>query len=76
MWWESWDALWHNSRGQLIIAKTIALAVLATIGYWHRRRPSRGRRSAAPLLRLADGELVLMGAVLRVAVVLSTTTGI
>jgi len=75
---EGWDALWHTSRGQLIVAKTVALVVLVTIGYWHRRRtvPAAADGRLAPLLRLAAGELVLMGAVVGVAVVLSTTAGI
>ena len=39
--------------------------VLVTIGYWHRRRtvPAAADGRLTPLLRLAAGELVLMGAV-------------
>ena len=71
----TWTALWDTNRGHLIIAKTLALAVLASIGYAPpaaHRRPGRHRR-LAPLLRLAAGELALMGATVGIAVVLSTT---
>jgi putative copper resistance protein D len=72
---ETWTALWESDRGHLIIAKTVALIVLAAMGYLHRQRTvgpaSSGR--LAPLLRLAAGELVIMGVTVGIAVVLSTT---
>ena len=72
---QTWAALWDTDRGHLIIAKTVALVVLAGIGYLHRQRTvgpaSTGR--LGPLLRLAAGELVIMGATIGIAVVLSTT---
>jgi len=70
-----WQALWATNRGQLIMAKTAALAVLAAIGFVHRQRTlgpaSSGRM--APLLRLAAGELLIMSGTVGIAVVLSTT---
>ena len=70
-----WDALWTTDRGHLIIAKTLALAVLAVFGYVHRRRTigPAGTGRLAALLSLAAGELLVMGATIGVAVVLSTT---
>jgi hypothetical protein len=34
----TWTALWDSDRGHPILAKTVALAVLAAIGYAHRKR--------------------------------------
>lgn len=72
---DGWSALWSTNRGHLILAKTVALVLLATAGYWHRRRTvvpaSSGR--LAPLLRLAAGELILMGGTIGIAVLLSAT---
>jgi putative copper resistance protein D len=72
---QTWAALWETHRGHLIIAKTLALAVLAAVGYLHRRRTvgPAGTGRLAPLLRLAAGELAIMGATIGIAVVLSTT---
>ena len=72
---EEWNALLDTERGHLMIAKAAALAVLVVIGFWHRQRTvgpaSDGR--LRPLLQLAAGELVVMGATIGIAVVLSTT---
>lgn len=72
---DGWTALWDSERGRLMIAKAVALAVLIVIGFWHRQRTveqaSNGR--LMPLLKLAAGELVVMGATIGIAVVLSTT---
>ncbi|QXE38469.1 cytochrome c oxidase assembly protein [Streptomyces sp. GMY02] len=62
-----------TSYGQLLIAKTIALVVLAACGAWHRRRTLRaleaGRR--AVFVRLAVVELLLMAITVGLAVGLS-----
>jgi putative copper resistance protein D len=70
-----WSALWSTDRGGLIIAKTVALAVLAGIGYFHRQRTlgPAGSGRFLPLLGLAAGELIVMGATVGIAVVLSST---
>jgi putative copper resistance protein D len=72
---DDWAALWGTNRGHLIIAKVLALVVLGGIGYWHRRRTMGPAASGRfmPLLRLAAGEMVLMGVTVGIAVVLSGT---
>ena len=72
---QDWNALVTTERGRLILAKIVALGVLAAIGYLHRRRTLTPASTGQlrPLLRLAAGELLLMGAAVGVAVVLSTT---
>ena len=72
---DGWAALWDTERGHLMIAKAVALAVLVLIGYWHRQRTVEQASSGRllPLLQLAAGELVVMGATIGIAVVLSTT---
>ena len=72
---QTWDAWWNTDRGLLIIAKSVALAVLAAIGYLHRRRtlgPAASGR-LLPLLGLAAGELIIMSATIGIAVALSST---
>ena len=72
---DGWAALWETERGHLVIAKAVALAVLVVIGFWHRQRtvgPAAAGR-LLPLLQLAAGELLIMGATIGIAVVLSTT---
>jgi putative copper resistance protein D len=72
---DDWAALWGTNRGHLIIAKVLALVVLGGIGWWHRQRtmgPAATGR-LLPMLRLAAGELVLMGVTVGIAVVLSGT---
>ncbi len=58
-----------------MLAKTLALLVLAGFGYLHRRRtmPTASTGRLFPLLRLAGAELILMSATIAIAVVLSTT---
>ncbi len=72
---DGWAGLWETERGHLMIAKAALLAVLVVIGFWHRQRTveqaSTGR--LLPLLQLAAGELLVMGATIGIAVVLSTT---
>ena len=72
---EGWAALLGTDRGHLIVAKTVAFVLLAGFGYWHRRRTVPAARTwrLQPLLRLAAGELLLMGATVGIAVVLSIT---
>ena len=72
---DGWAALFGTNRGQLIVAKVIALVLLGGIGWWHRQRTVAPAASGrlAPLLRLAAGEVILMGATVGVAVVLSGT---
>ncbi len=72
---DGWAALLATDRGHLIVAKTLAFVLLAGAGYWHRRRTVPAARTGRwqPLLRLAVGELLLMGATVGIAVVLSIT---
>lgn len=72
---EIWSSWWDTDRGALIIAKTVALTVLAVIGYAHRQRTlgPAGSGRLLPLLSLAAGELIIMGATVGIAVVLSST---
>ena len=72
---DGWAALLATDRGHLIVAKTLAFVLLAGVGYWHRRRTIPVARTGRwqPLLRLAVGELLLMGATVGIAVVLSIT---
>jgi putative copper resistance protein D len=72
---DDWVALWATSRGQLILAKTVALVVLTAIGYQHRRFTVGAACSGrlGPLLRWGAAELTLMSATIGIAVVLSTT---
>lgn len=72
---EGWKALWETERGHLMLAKAAALVVLVGIGLWHRRRTVGAAASGRllPLLQLAAGELLVMGATVGIAVVLSTT---
>ena len=71
---QTWNALWTTDRGGLILAKTVALTVLAAIGYAHRQRTlgAAGSGRFLPLLGLAAAELTIMGATVGVAVVLSS----
>lgn len=71
---DGWSALWETTRGRLMSAKMVAFVLLAAAGYWHRRRtvgPALSGR-LPPLLRLAAGELTLMGGTVGIAVLLST----
>ncbi|HYN72865.1 MAG TPA: CopD family protein, partial [Nakamurella sp.] len=72
---DGWAALLSTDRGHLIVAKTVAFVLLTGVGYWHRRRTVPAARTGRlqPLLRLAAGELLLMGATVGIAVVLSIT---
>jgi putative copper export protein len=79
----SWDALLDSSYGAIVLAKTVALVLLAGFGWLHRQhtiellRTWRRRRdipAAAPLfVGLAAVELVVMTATVALAVGLSRT---
>ncbi len=67
--------LWTTTGGQLIMAKTVALALLVTVGYRHRRRTAEAGADGRwlPLLRLVGGELVLVGAVVAITMLITAT---
>ncbi|WP_148315107.1 cytochrome c oxidase assembly protein [Streptomyces sp. CCM_MD2014] len=69
------ETLFTSAYGLMVIAKTVALAALGGIGWWHRRRTlptlRTGRRRA--FVQLAIGELLLMAAAMGLAVGLSRT---
>ncbi|ABS05738.1 putative copper resistance protein D [Kineococcus radiotolerans] len=66
-----WSGL-ASPYGALVIAKVVALVALGALGVWHRRRtiPLLADRPRA-FLRIAAGELVLMGAATGLGVALS-----
>ncbi|MGS0685870.1 copper resistance D family protein [Nakamurella sp. GG22] len=72
---DGWPALVNTERGQLIIAKTLAIVLMAAIGHCHRRHTLGSAASGRllPLVRLAGVELAVMAATIGIAVVLSTT---
>ena len=72
---DDWSALVNTERGRLIIAKTLAIVVMAAIGHCHRRYTLGATASGrlCPLVRLAGVELAVMAATIGIAVVLSTT---
>ncbi len=72
---DGWAALVNTGRGQLIIAKTLAIVLMAAIGHCHRRHTLGAAASGrlCPLVRLAGAELAVMAATIGIAVVLSTT---
>ncbi len=61
--------------GQLVLAKATALLALGVLGYRHRRRtlPAAAAGNRRAFLRLAAGELVVMGVAVGLAVALSRT---
>jgi len=74
--------LWRSDYGRLVLAKSVALAMLAGIGWAHRRYTIPGllaagtEEAAGPrrqLVRLAGVEIVVMAATLGVAVGLAHT---
>jgi putative copper resistance protein D len=70
--------LWTTGYGRLLLVKLVALGVLGTFGYWHRRRLAAGLRARSvgnfgALLRLAAVEVLVMGATMGVATALSAT---
>lgn len=65
-----WGDVFGSSYGRLVVAKAVALVVLAVTG-WRQRRSLVARGSG--FLRLATGELLLMAATIGLAVGLSRT---
>ena len=68
-------ALWQTTPGLVIVAKGLALVLLTAVGYRHRRRTIAvaGTGHLLPLLLLVAGELVLMGATVTIALLLTAT---
>jgi putative copper resistance protein D len=66
-----WSGL-ATAYGALVVGKVVALVALGAFGFWHRRRtiPLLASRPAA-FVRIAAGELVLMGAATGLGVALS-----
>ncbi|WP_434615859.1 cytochrome c oxidase assembly protein [Arthrobacter sp. A5] len=77
----SWDSLFSSSYGQLIMAKTVAIIVLGSIGYMHRswiiprlESGTSGKQALSAtrvLWQLILSELIIMGATSGIAVALS-----
>ncbi|WP_298456722.1 copper resistance D family protein [uncultured Cellulomonas sp.] len=67
--------LWASSYGRLLLAKLAVLVGLGLAGHLHRRRTIAAVLARRPrgFVRLAAGELVLMGAAAALAVALSHT---
>jgi putative copper resistance protein D len=68
-----WNALWTTRYGALVLLKVLALLVVGVIGAAHRGRTLPALRAGRPwaFLRLAAGELVVLGAAVGLAVALS-----
>ncbi|MGK5682940.1 cytochrome c oxidase assembly protein [Actinoplanes sp. URMC 104] len=66
-------ALWSSRYGVLVLLKVLALLAVGAIGAAHRGRTLPALRAGAPraFLRLAAGELVVLGAAVGLAVALS-----
>jgi cytochrome c oxidase assembly factor CtaG/putative copper export protein len=66
-------ALWTSRYGTLVLLKVLALLIVGAVGAAHRARTLPALRSGAPwaFLRLAAGELVVLGAAIALAVALS-----
>ncbi|MEU4604058.1 CopD family protein [Kribbella sp. NPDC023972] len=64
-----------SGYGALVFAKTVAFAVLVTVGWWHRRTtlPDLAAGDPAAFRRLAIVELLIMAATVGLAVALSRT---
>ncbi|MEW2399304.1 cytochrome c oxidase assembly protein [Streptomyces sp. NPDC046862] len=67
--------LFTSRYGLMVLAKTLALAALCGIGWWHRHRtlPALKDGEWRGFVRLAAGELLLMAAAVGLAVGLSRT---
>ncbi|MEV7625093.1 cytochrome c oxidase assembly protein [Actinoplanes sp. NPDC089786] len=70
---EHWPALWTSRYGVLVMLKVLALVAVGVAGAAHRGRTLPRLRAGAPyaFLRLAAGELVVLGATIGLAVALS-----
>ncbi|GIM88425.1 cytochrome c oxidase assembly protein [Paractinoplanes toevensis] len=69
----AWPALWSTRYGTLVLLKVFALVLVGVIGAAHRGRTLPGLRAGRPraFLRLAAGELLVLGAAVGLAVALS-----
>ncbi|GAA4186036.1 cytochrome c oxidase assembly protein [Streptosporangium oxazolinicum] len=67
--------LFTSAYGLLLLAKTVAFALLGAVGWWHRRRtlPLLAAGGSGTFLRFATGEIVVMFAAVGLAVALSRT---
>ncbi|MGJ6961586.1 cytochrome c oxidase assembly protein [Streptosporangium sp. G11] len=67
--------LFTSAYGLLLLAKTVAFALLGAVGWWHRRRtlPLLAAGGSGTFLRFAAGEIVVMFAAVGLAVALSRT---
>ncbi|MGS2643531.1 cytochrome c oxidase assembly protein [Streptosporangium sp. LJ11] len=67
--------LFTSAYGLLLVAKTVAFALLGAVGWWHRRRtlPLLAAGGSGTFLRFAAGEIVVMFAAVGLAVALSRT---
>jgi putative copper resistance protein D len=66
----SWAALFGTGYGALVLAKTVALGLLALLGLLTRRRMAAGR---TPVLRWAGVEVALMAVTMGLAAALTQT---
>ena len=64
-----------SGYGALVFAKTVAFAILVTVGWWHRRTtlPDLAAGDPAAFRRLAAVELLIMAGTIGLAVALSRT---
>jgi cytochrome c oxidase assembly factor CtaG/putative copper export protein len=71
----TWDALWTTGYGVLVLLKVLGLALAGLAGAAHRKRTLPALRAGRPgaFLRLAAGEIVVLGAAVGLAVGLSRT---
>ncbi|WP_231954319.1 cytochrome c oxidase assembly protein [Actinoplanes derwentensis] len=69
----AWSELFGSRYGLLVLAKVLALGLVGLIGALHRARTLPALRTGRPraFLRLAVGELVVLGAAIGLAVALS-----
>jgi putative copper resistance protein D len=67
------STLWTSAYGLMLLAKTAAFVGLGFIGYRHRTRTLLKIGEAGAFLRLALGEILLMGATFGLGVALSRT---
>ncbi|MER5646946.1 cytochrome c oxidase assembly protein [Streptosporangium sp. NPDC002524] len=67
--------LFTSAYGLLLLAKTVAFALLGAVGWWHRRRtlPLLAAGGSGTFLRFASGEILVMFAAVGLAVALSRT---
>ena len=67
------SSLWGSRYGVLVLVKVLALVVAGLLGAWHRARTLPALAQGRPLafVRLAAGELAVLGAAVGLAVALS-----